>query len=68
MMQGFRSWQGLQRFVSAFSTVRKHFVPSLSTLRPLNPPSPPAGDDGVEILRDSDLTIDHGAAVAFRAS
>jgi putative transposase len=27
MMQGFRSWSGLQRFVSIFSTVRNHFVP-----------------------------------------
>jgi putative transposase len=27
MMQGFRSWPGLQRFVSTFSAVRNHFVP-----------------------------------------
>jgi putative transposase len=26
-MQGFRSWSGLQRFVSTFSAVRNHFVP-----------------------------------------
>src|SRR5471030_1949468 len=30
MMQGFRSWPGLQRFVSTFSAVRNHFVPSRS--------------------------------------
>ena len=30
MMQGFRSWPGLQRFVSAFSAVRNHFVPPRS--------------------------------------
>jgi putative transposase len=30
MMQGFRSWPGLQRFVSTFSTVRNHFVPPRS--------------------------------------
>ena len=29
-MQGFRSWQGLQRFVSTFSAVRNHFVPPRS--------------------------------------
>ncbi|WP_245424196.1 IS6 family transposase [Methylovirgula sp. 4M-Z18] len=28
MMQGFRSWPGLPRFVSTFSAVRNHFVPS----------------------------------------
>ena len=27
-MQGFRSWPGLQRFVSTFSALRNHFVPS----------------------------------------
>jgi putative transposase len=27
MMQGFRSWPALQRFVSTFSAVRNHFVP-----------------------------------------
>jgi putative transposase len=27
MMQGFRSWPGLQQFVSAFSALRNHFVP-----------------------------------------
>jgi putative transposase len=27
-MQGFRSWQGLQRFVDVFSAVRNLFVPS----------------------------------------
>jgi putative transposase len=30
MMQGFRSFSGLQRFVSTFSTVRNHFVPPRS--------------------------------------
>src|ERR1700674_6079713 len=30
MMQGFRSWSGLQRFVSTFSAVRNHFVPPRS--------------------------------------
>jgi putative transposase len=30
MMQGFRSWRGLQRFVSVFSAVRNHFVPPRS--------------------------------------
>jgi putative transposase len=30
MMQGFRSWPGLQRFVSTFSDVRNHFVPPRS--------------------------------------
>ena len=30
MMQGFRSWSGLQRFVSIFSAVRNHFVPPRS--------------------------------------
>src|SRR5476649_2057389 len=30
MMQGFRSWAGLQRFVSTFSAVRNHFVPPRS--------------------------------------
>jgi putative transposase len=29
-MQGFRSWLGLQRFVSTFSTLRNHFVPPRS--------------------------------------
>lgn len=29
-MQGFRSWPGLQRFVSTFSAVRNHFVPPSS--------------------------------------
>ena len=29
-MQGFRSWPGLQRFVSTFSAVRNLFVPSRS--------------------------------------
>jgi putative transposase len=29
-MQGFRSWPGLQRFVSTFSAIRNHFVPSRS--------------------------------------
>jgi putative transposase len=29
-MQGFRSWPGLQRFVSTFSAVRNHFVPPRS--------------------------------------
>jgi putative transposase len=27
VMQGFRSWTGLQRFVSTFSALRNHFVP-----------------------------------------
>jgi transposase-like protein len=30
MMQGFRLWLGLQRFVSAFSSFRNHFVPPRS--------------------------------------
>jgi putative transposase len=30
MMQGFRSWPGLQRFVSTFSALRNHFVPPRS--------------------------------------
>jgi putative transposase len=30
MMQGFRSWSALQRFVSIFSAVRNHFVPPCS--------------------------------------
>ena len=30
MMQGFRSWSGLQRFVSTFSAIRNHFVPARS--------------------------------------
>ena len=30
MMQGFRSWSGLQQFVSTFSAVRNHFVPPRS--------------------------------------
>ena len=30
MIQGFRSWSGLQRFVSIFSAVRNHFVPPRS--------------------------------------
>jgi putative transposase len=30
MMQGFRSWSALQRFVSTFSVVRNHFVPPRS--------------------------------------
>jgi putative transposase len=30
MMQGFRSWSGLQRFVPTFSAVRNHFVPARS--------------------------------------
>lgn len=30
MMQGFRTWSGLQRFVSIFSVVRNHFVPPRS--------------------------------------
>jgi putative transposase len=30
MMQGFRSWSGLQRFVSTFSAIRNHFVPPCS--------------------------------------
>jgi putative transposase len=30
MMQGFRSWSGLQRFVSTFSAIRNHFVPPRS--------------------------------------
>jgi putative transposase len=30
MMQGFRSWPGLQRFVSTFSAIRNHFVPPRS--------------------------------------
>jgi putative transposase len=30
MMQGFRSWSALQRFVSTFSAVRNHFVPPRS--------------------------------------
>ncbi|WP_339071785.1 IS6 family transposase [Methylovirgula sp. 4M-Z18] len=30
IMQGFRSWPGLQRFVSTFSAVRNHFVPPRS--------------------------------------
>jgi len=30
MMQGFRSWSGLQRFVSIFSALRNHFVPPRS--------------------------------------
>jgi hypothetical protein len=30
MMQGFRSWSGLQRFVSIFSAIRNHFVPPRS--------------------------------------
>jgi putative transposase len=30
MMQGFRSWSGLKRFVSTFSAVRNHFVPPRS--------------------------------------
>lgn len=30
MMQGFRSWLGLQRFVSTFSALRNHFVPPRS--------------------------------------
>jgi putative transposase len=30
MMQGFRTWPGLQRFVSTFSAVRNHFVPPRS--------------------------------------
>jgi hypothetical protein len=29
-MQGFRSWPGLQRFVSTFSALRNHFVPPRS--------------------------------------
>jgi putative transposase len=29
-MQGFRSWRGLERFVSVFSAVRNHFVPAHS--------------------------------------
>ena len=31
MMQGFRSWPGLQRFVSVFSAIRNHFVPPRSS-------------------------------------
>jgi putative transposase len=30
MMQGFRSWSGLQRFVPVFSAVRNLFVPTRS--------------------------------------
>ena len=30
-MQGFRSWSGLQRFVSIFSALRNHFVPPSSS-------------------------------------
>src|SRR5471030_939924 len=30
MMHGFRSWPGLQRFVSTFSALRNHFVPPRS--------------------------------------
>jgi putative transposase len=30
MMQGFRSWSGLQRFVPIFSAVRNLFVPPRS--------------------------------------
>jgi len=30
MMQGFRSWPGLQRFVSTFSALRNHFIPPRS--------------------------------------
>jgi putative transposase len=30
VMQGFRSWSGLQRFASIFSAVRNHFVPPRS--------------------------------------
>ena len=30
IMQGFRSWPSLQRFVSTFSAVRNHFVPPRS--------------------------------------
>jgi putative transposase len=30
MMQGFRSWPGLQRFISTFSALRNHFVPPRS--------------------------------------
>jgi putative transposase len=30
IMQGFRSWPGLQRFVSIFSALRNHFVPPRS--------------------------------------
>jgi putative transposase len=39
MMQGFRSWPGLQRFVSTFSAVPSHFAPSLPALGLINPPS-----------------------------
>jgi putative transposase len=27
VMQGFRSWRGLQRFVGVFSALRNHFIP-----------------------------------------
>jgi putative transposase len=30
MMQGFRSWSALKRFVSTFSAIRNHFVPPRS--------------------------------------
>jgi len=36
MMQGFRSWPALQRFVSTFSAVRNRFVRPVSTA-PLYP-------------------------------
>lgn len=39
VMQGFRSVGGLHRFISMFSAVRNHFVPSATTLRPWHPQS-----------------------------
>jgi putative transposase len=52
MMQGFRSWSGLQHFVPVFSTVRKPLrstpITPLSLRHPL---TPPGRDSGMEIRR-----------------
>jgi putative transposase len=37
MMQGFRSWRVLQRFISTFSALRNHFVPPRSQRSALSP-------------------------------
>jgi hypothetical protein len=48
MRQGFRSWRGLQRFVSTFSAIRNRFVPPRSQRSPSRSTFIAEGDGGME--------------------
>jgi hypothetical protein len=68
MMQGFRSWSALQRFVSTFSAVSITSFRPFPSLRSVHASSSPQGDVGMEIRHLRRLKCDRRDQAVFNRS